>query len=387
MSLPKTITTKHVLQAIADLDADRQSPFGDPTKWRMVYQGKAYPPKAVAGFAARHATGVEYRPDEFQSGFGAGQACRVLADLGFTVEAIDSSVIKGQDWSDREIELVVEDYFAMLRSDLLQIPYNKAAHRRDLMSRMPSRTNGAVEFKHQNISAVLVGMGLPYIDGYKPRGNFQHRLVDGVDNYLGSKRDYFKQLVDAPVLSPNDRELPDRLSPADFIVERPDIEIPELPVAKPWLTRTARQFDFRRRDARNVAMGKGGERLVVEFERMRLIEAGRDDLAGRVEWSAQEIGDGLGYDVRSFDVEDASERLIEVKTTGLGKFFPFYLTRNELRCSEDVSDCYRLYRIFDYANLPKMYVLEGSMAEACSLQPTEYMAVPSIPDGNDADLP
>ena len=41
----------------------------------------------------------------------------------------------------------------------------------------------------------------------------------------------------------------------------------------------------------------------------------------------------LGYDVLSFDDADESEKLIEVKTTGLGKFFPFFVTVNEVRCT------------------------------------------------------
>jgi hypothetical protein len=62
-------------------------------------------------------------------------------------------------------------------------------------------------------------------------------------------------------------------------------------------------------------------------------------------WVSQSIGDGLGFDVISFDDIDGSERLIEVKTTGLGKYFPFYVTANELRCSEDVVQRFHLYRV------------------------------------------
>ena len=56
-------------------------------------------------------------------------------------------------------------------------------------------------------------------------------------------------------------------------------------------------------------------------------------------------GDGVGFDVLSFDEADDSERFIEVKTTGLGKHFPFYVTANEVRCSEDCPDRFRLYRV------------------------------------------
>ena len=44
---------------------------------------------------------------------------------------------------------------------------------------------------------------------------------------------------------------------------------------------------------------------------------------------------------------DDSERMLEVKATGLGKFFPFYVTANEVRCSDDIPEQYHLFRVFD----------------------------------------
>jgi hypothetical protein len=56
---------------------------------------------------------------------------------------------------------------------------------------------------------------------------------------------------------------------------------------------------------------------VAELERRRLREAGRDDLADRVEWVAETCGDGIGFDVLSFSETDGAEKFVEVKTTGL----------------------------------------------------------------------
>ena len=39
--------------------------------------------------------------------------------------------------------------------------------------------------------------------------------------------------------------------------------------------------------------------------------------------------------------------MLEVKATGLGKFFPFYVTANEVRCSDDIPDQYHLFRVFN----------------------------------------
>ncbi len=102
--------------------------------------------------------------------------------------------------------------------------------------------------------------------------------------------------------------------------------------------------------------------------------AGRDDLVRKVRWVAVEIGDGLGFDVLSFDDQDESEKLIEVKTTGLGKFFPFYVTGNEVRCSEDMADQFHLFRVFDFGRTPRVYILTGSLKTNCRLEPTQFRA-------------
>jgi len=81
------------------------------------------------------------------------------------------------NWSESEVEAAVADYFDMLRSELTGRKYNKTAHRRALMEQLNNRSDGSVELKHQNISAVLIEMGIPYIDGYKPRSNYQRALL------------------------------------------------------------------------------------------------------------------------------------------------------------------------------------------------------------------
>jgi hypothetical protein len=98
------------------------------------------------------------------------------------------------------------------------------------------------------------------------------------------------------------------------------------------------------------------------------------DLARKVQWVAATIGDSLGFDVLSFDDADESEKLIEVKATGLGKFFPFYVTATEVRCSEDRTGPFHLYRVFDFARTPQVYVLTGSLGATCRLEPTLFPA-------------
>jgi hypothetical protein len=76
----------------------------------------------------------------------------------------------GTNWQDDELDAIVADYFAMLAADLSGQPYVKSKHSAALMAQI-GRTHRSVEFKHQNISAVLDELGMPWIPGYKPKRN------------------------------------------------------------------------------------------------------------------------------------------------------------------------------------------------------------------------
>lgn len=278
----------------------------------------------------------------------------------------------GDDWSREEVEATVGDYFAMLRDELAGIPINKAKHNERLRRLLQMRSKGSVEFKHANISAVLTLHGYPYIDGYKPRLNFQVLLEQAVLEYLDVHRDFFEPLVTGPVLNPTvspDAEVLD----VSRVVEAPpeEMRIPQTAVWSP--SARLSRFDFVARDAANRDLGRRGEEFVVEFERKRLHDDGRRDLVQRIEWTAQTKGDGAGYDIQSFNA-DGSARLIEVKTTGLGKYFPFNVTVNEVRCSQARPHEFQLYRVFNYGADARMYMLPGELSKSCHLDPTQYRA-------------
>jgi hypothetical protein len=158
----------------------------------------------------------------------------------------------------------------------------------------------------------------------------------------------------------------------DRLVETPpdNMKVPQTvwsPRARPT------PFDFVARDAANRDLGRRGEEFVLEFERRRLHDGGRRDLAKRIEWTARVRGDGTGYDVQSFN-PDGTARLIEVKTTGLGKYFPFNVTVNELRCSEARPTEFQLYRVFNFGPDARLYILPGAISRSCYLDATQYRA-------------
>jgi len=281
----------------------------------------------------------------------------------------------GKDWTEAEVRLTVADYFDMLEAELLGKFFKKSDHRKALAPRLAGRSDSSIEFKHQNISGVLVELGLPYIEGYKPRGNYQGLLATEVGNFLDQRPGFLEKLADAPALNPTQGGQVTSPDLGQIIVEPPEKTIAPTITSKPWLSRKARKIDFAERDATNRHLGKLGEQFVFDLERYRLKAAGRDDLAKQVLWASQDIGDGLGFDILSFDEADDTERKLEVKTTGLGKFFPFYVTSNEVRCSEDIPQQYHLFRVFDFGREPRIYILHGSLRVLCQLEPVLYRAV------------
>jgi hypothetical protein len=379
-SIPSGLTQDHVRKALADLDAGVEHPFGAPTGYELVHEGRYYPPKAVVGLACRYLLGRVLRPEEFSGGEAPGQANFVLRKLGFTVlkkgdraEGEDEKVAR-PDWSAAEVRLIVADYFVMLEKEALGKPLNKSEHRRALSAQLADRSDPSIEFKHANISAVLAGQGLPYIEGYKPRGNYQALLAQEVESFLDRNPSFLEQLAAAPNLNPDQATPAHRIDLDQVVEEPPEQIVSPMSTGKPWLSRKGRRIDFAERDARNRLLGKLGEELVVLLEQHRLRAAGRDDLAQRVDRVSETIGDGLGFDVLSRDDADESELLLEVKTTCWGKYHPFYVTATELRCSEDVADRFQLFRVFDFGRTPRAYVLPGPLTANYRLEPALYRA-------------
>ena len=71
------------------------------------------------------------------------------------------------DWTHEEVAATVAAYLRMLTMELTGQAYNKSEHRRALHQLLPGRSEGAIEFKHGNISVVMIELGYPYIRGYR----------------------------------------------------------------------------------------------------------------------------------------------------------------------------------------------------------------------------
>lgn len=270
----------------------------------------------------------------------------------------------GSAWTNAENTLTVATYFEMLRTELSGGQINKAQNNRYLQAAI-GRSRGSVEFKHANISAVLHQMKAFYIEGYKPRANVQSSLRMEVERQLTADRELeslMLQAVDEPV----------PITPIDMVLQVS--AAPVLEVDDPTYHRRAIKNDFVRLEAKMKELGLAGELAVVNHEQRRLWTSGHTALAERVEHVSVTQGDGLGFDVLSYN-NDGTERLIEVKTTRRADTWPFVATQNEVALSAEVPEQFHLYRVYGFGRTkPGLFTLPGSLEETCALVPRDFDA-------------
>ena len=235
-------------------------------------------------------------------------------------------------WSSDENDVLVLAYLDLLARELRGERPVKA-RTIEALQRQVGRSKGSIEFKLANVSAVLHEMHHPWIEGYKPRPNFQKSLRDAVL-----------------------RHAPDTPSVAEAA-----LALTTAPAS------VAGAFTWEFTNAPTVE---------VSAERDRLTQSGHERLAERVEHVSETRGDGLGFDVLSF-TPDGREKWIEVKTTRLGRSWPMFVSRNEVAVSQEQPDRFHLYRVFHWEG-PRvgLYDLTGDLDRTCALRPETYWAVP-----------
>jgi hypothetical protein len=257
----------------------------------------------------------------------------------------------------------------MLRSEAEDLRYNKTEHNNALRQQLKNRTKGSVEMKHSNISAVLADLGLPFIEGYKPRGNAQLLLRKAVQAFLSSNVAMVSKIVDAL----EEVKLPGEKSYKAVLVESPFRRQAKEPIQTSRRERVPRRFDYAARDEANRSLGRAGEQWVIGFEQHRLAEHGTPELFQRVDWVSDRLGDGAGFDILSFDSDDLC-RYIEVKTTNGSMETSFVISHNELEFSKEMIERFYLYRLFQFRQDPKLFILNGDISKQLFLKPLDFRA-------------
>jgi hypothetical protein len=273
-------------------------------------------------------------------------------------------------WSRQEVEATVDSYFTMLACELTESSYSKAAHRHQLMSYLPGRSEAAIEFKHQNITAVLMELGSPHIPGYKPMRNYQQLLLDVVREHLALDSSFDEQALAAV-----EREAVKKRASefTGIMVDPPRLEARVGEQRDTLHNRIPIKRNYLEIEARNRSLGRAGEEFVLDYEIRRLHGAGQKALSEKVEHVASSRGDGLGYDILSYELSGV-ERYIEVKTTAFGMYSPFFISSSEVAFSDAEAKRYHLYRVFNFRQAPRMFDLRGALKGACHLDAVTYYA-------------
>ncbi len=286
-----------------------------------------------------------------------------LQSLGFEVVRI------GEDWSQKEVDATVAAYFEMLLLEAKQEKFNKSERNVALRQALKGRSHASVELKHQNISAVLHEMDLPFISGYKPRGNSQLLLRKAVQKFILEKSDLVRHVADAleEVKAPAEKQF------RAVLVDAPAIElVAQIQSVAPRM-RLPRKVDFAASDEANRQLGRTGELWVLGYEQQRLQDIGQAELFQRVDWVSDRLGDGAGYDILSYDATD-KPRYIEVKTTNGAHTSAFIISRNELEFAQESGDAFHLYRVFQFRTAPMLYMLHGDVSKQLHLEPIDFRA-------------
>lgn len=269
------------------------------------------------------------------------------------------------NWTKEEVIVIVNDYFDMFKKERDAIPYIKSEHRTKLKKILPNRKN-AIEFKHQNISGVLANMGYPYIKGYKPLFSYQKLLEQEVTLYIENNKFFFEKEFQ--------KFVNEKIQPLALELDFSKI-INETPSKKKFKEREPSflpiKINYLAKEQDNRKLGEKGEELVCRYEKWRLINEGKENLADKVEWVSKDKGDGAGFDILSKN-NNGSDRFIEVKTTKLAKETPIYFSRNEWKFAMLKGKDFFLYRVFNFADNPQIFINQGKYDDFCTPLPQSF---------------
>lgn len=121
------------------------------------------------------------------------------------------------------------------------------------------------------------------------------------------------------------------------------------------------KIDFDDLNRKNKDLGTAGELLALEYEQKRLAD---EKIPYNAEYVADTLGDGLGYDILSYD-KLGKEIHIEVKTTRTSNQYGFFMSKNEIEESKNsVYKIYRVYNFDDEGRTADMKIIDGEVTES-----------------------
>lgn len=271
------------------------------------------------------------------------------------------------------IQSAVREYFTLLQAELCGRRWWASARPGGLFDRFHGEGRDRVDIHHRQISAILIGHGLPYLSGSRPLPDLDPALTDAVAAYLYNHPNVL-ELMEQDVFRPA-TSVPAVGDPEDIVISPPAGD--ELPRLEATLDRSRllAGVDFLAREQRNRSLATAGQKFVLAFEAARLRAQGLRAHADAIEHVTADDGDGPGYAIHSYGL-DGSNRLIEVKTTRYGRETPFHVSAHEVSMSRRYGSRFWVYRVFSFRDRPRLYMLHGALEQGVTLEPTEYRATP-----------
>lgn len=274
------------------------------------------------------------------------------------------------EWAENEIRAAVRDYFTTLQAELRGRASGTIGLWQPRLGRNDDPDPAALQRKYGQIGAVLMDHGLPYCVAFAPVHDYRPSLVRAVRDYLRN-HPHMLELMEGAVFRPV-RTLPalDTLEPRRVLSQPPAGNGSS---GAGGATELIAGADYLEKEQRNRSLAMAGQQFVLAFERRRLQAQGLHKYAEAIEHVSAEHGDGAGFDILSYGV-DGSERYIGVKTTRFRRETPLYLSAHEVTMSRLRGERYWIYRIHNFRDDPRLYMVNGSLAGHFELEPTQYRA-------------
>lgn len=201
-------------------------------------------------------------------------------------------------------------------------------------------------------------------------------IIERIITFTKSNKDH---LVDADTASKVIKEALEPIDGQPYDFSKQLIEVP------PYVDRSTkykeitnpliRKTDYIKKAKKDAETGYLGEKLVIEYEKQRLINIGLGKYAEKIKWQSLK-SDGFGYDVLSYDRIGLEVKpiYIEVKTTTNKVDCEFPVSKGEVDKSKELDYQYCIYRIYDVIKSPKFYRVFGKIENHFDLDPITFLA-------------
>ncbi len=143
--------------------------------------------------------------------------------------------------------------------------------------------------------------------------------------------------------------------------------------------------DYLQQQKTQLENGLEGEKFVLEIEKQRLLSHENVKLREKVEEIKHVSlvdGDGLGYDILSYDLIDdcIKEIYIEVKSTKNNINTPFFMSPNEMEFAREKTVQFRIYRLYKgKSGKLDYYIINNPLKEGdekIQFKPVSYVVLP-----------